>query len=152
MHCVQIPLRNLALFGNPYLFVPWLRCVQIGLQNLALCENPNLCVSWLLAVQIGSQNLALQNTLMRPGHVLNHLADVTRGLISAPTEHVDQFFVDGLTNRMFETNTTAMDGLDLVSRKIHGCVAEALCLTVTVVSRDQSLTGCVEIVSSSGLD
>ena len=61
---------------------------------------------------------------MRPGHVLNNLADVTRGLISAPTEHVDQFFVDGLTNRMFETNTTAMDGLDLVSRKIHGCVAD----------------------------
>ena len=72
-------------------------CALVALCSDRLAESGSgvktliFCVSWLLAVQIGSQNLALQNTLMRPGHVLNHLADVTRGLISAPTEHVDQF-------------------------------------------------------------
>ncbi|KAK7095223.1 hypothetical protein V1264_006659 [Littorina saxatilis] len=70
-------------------------------------------------VKLGSQRLPLQNTLMRPGFALNSLKDIFEGLISAATEEVDQFFSDGLTSHMFETNATAMDGLDLVSLNIQ---------------------------------
>jgi hypothetical protein len=41
--------------------------------------------------------------------------DILLGLVQAPTEVVDHFFSVGLTNHMFETNSTAKDGLDLVA-------------------------------------
>lgn len=121
--------------ASPYLCGTWLPSVQTALQSILLCwtwlpsvqtslqsilpqyASPYFCVSCLLCIQIGSRSLALQDTLMRPGHVLNGFADVLRGLISAPTEQVDEFFVEGVNHHMFETNADAMDGLDLVSRK-----------------------------------
>ncbi|KAK7466015.1 hypothetical protein BaRGS_00037452 [Batillaria attramentaria] len=71
------------------------------------------------SVQIGKRKLQLQDTLLRPTFTLNHLTDALEGLVSAPTDEVDPFFANGLTDHMFETNSTAHDGLDLVSSNIQ---------------------------------
>ncbi|XP_076454774.1 salivary peroxidase/catechol oxidase-like [Babylonia areolata] len=70
-------------------------------------------------VKIGEQSLELQDTLMRPGFTFRNMTDVLRGIVAAPTDDVDNFFATGLTNHMFETNRTAMDGLDLVAVNIQ---------------------------------
>ena len=65
--------------------------------------------------KIGLSTHKLQDTLMRPWPILKYLDDVIKGLLEVPTNKVDNFITDGLTQHMFETDASAHDQLDLVA-------------------------------------
>ncbi|GFN82742.1 chorion peroxidase [Plakobranchus ocellatus] len=93
--------------------------------------NPNMANSFSTAayrfghsqvqdfVQVGRDLIPTESTLMRPHLVLTRFDEVTKGLIIQPSEMVDRFFSESMTDRLFENNGTKRDGLDLVSLNIQ---------------------------------
>jgi len=67
-------------------------------------------------VKVNGVNIPLQDTLMRPFHLLKNGPEaICDGMSAEPAEDPDSHFSESVTNHMFEKDPIKKDGLDLVS-------------------------------------
>ncbi|XP_071090260.1 salivary peroxidase/catechol oxidase-like [Haliotis cracherodii] len=71
------------------------------------------------ALTIGSEVVDTGDLFKRTKYLINNLNDVVGSFVEAPAERVDAWYVDGMRDRMFERDSAAKDGFDIVSLSVQ---------------------------------
>ncbi|XP_067657153.1 peroxidasin homolog [Haliotis asinina] len=68
---------------------------------------------------IGNEVVDTGDLFKRTKYVINNLDNVITSLLNAPGERADAWYVDGMRQRMFEKDSAAKDGFDIVALNIQ---------------------------------